>query len=89
MALAVVAVGLWAWRARRDLEWLTRPLRGLAQAAAAGFGFEAVNRATVGLTQGAAEALRRLQTGQLNWNVAGIVGGVVIVLAFLAIGARG
>lgn len=89
VALAAVAVGLWAWRARRDLEWLIRPLRGLGQAASAGFGFETVNRAVVRLTQETAEALRRLQTGQLNWNVAGIVGGVVIVLAFLAIGTRG
>lgn len=87
VALAVIAVGLWAWRARRDLEGLTSRLRGVARAAAAGFGFEWINRRVVDLTQGAAAALRATQTGQLNWNVVGIVGALVIVLAILVGGA--
>jgi hypothetical protein len=30
--------------------------------------------------------LRMTQTGQLNWNVAGIVGGLILVLLVLVIG---
>ena len=38
-------------------------------------------------TQTAAKKLRVTQTGHLNWNVVGIVGGLVIVLIILALGA--
>ncbi|HEX2907740.1 MAG TPA: hypothetical protein VHO69_12805, partial [Phototrophicaceae bacterium] len=32
------------------------------------------------------EAVRFTQTGQLNWNVAGIVGGLAIILIIVVIG---
>ncbi|MBI5668586.1 MAG: NADH-quinone oxidoreductase subunit L [Chloroflexi bacterium] len=37
-------------------------------------------------TERVAEAVRRTQTGQLNWNVAGIVAGLAILLLIVAIG---
>jgi hypothetical protein len=87
VALAVIALGLLAWWLRDQLVWLTGWLRGPARAAAGDFGFEWLNRRVIGLTQGVATGLRVTQTGQLNWNVVGIVGGLAIVLAFLAWGA--
>ena len=63
-----------------------RLLGGIGWAAAHSFGFEAINRGVVTTTQEAAEALRVTQTGLLNWNVLGIVGGLLLVLGVLALG---
>jgi NADH-quinone oxidoreductase subunit L len=84
LALAVVALGLAAWWWRDRLTSVTQRLRFLAHAAAADFGFAWLNRIIVLGVRGAAKALSITQTGQLNLNVLGIVGGLVIVLAILA-----
>jgi NADH-quinone oxidoreductase subunit L len=86
VAMAVIGLGLCAWWLRDRLAWLTDSLRAPSRVASADFGFEWVNRHVIGLTQGTAEALRATQTGQLNWNVAGIVGGLAIVLVILVWG---
>ncbi|MCA9976332.1 MAG: hypothetical protein KC413_11300, partial [Anaerolineales bacterium] len=84
VAIAVVGLGLAAWWWRDHLTGLAKDLRGLAQFAANGFGFETVNRVVVNLTQRAASALQLTQTGDLNWNVVGIVGALLLVLLVLA-----
>ena len=84
LALLVIAAGLAAWWLRDHLAWLGRWLSGVGRLAEDGFGFEQVNRRVVEATQNAAESLRVLQTGQLNWNVVGILCGLVIVLILLA-----
>jgi NADH-quinone oxidoreductase subunit L len=86
LALGVVGLGIAAWYMRFSLRWLTNALRGVSWAAASSFGFEAINRAVVGLTQNGAEDLRETQTGLLNWNVFGILAALVIVLGILALG---
>lgn len=83
VALAVIALGALAWAGRARLQGLGNALGGLARVAVNSFGFEAVNRAIVDGTVGAAEGMRKTQTGLLNWNVFGIVIALVIVLAFL------
>lgn len=88
LALAVAGLGLAAWWGRARLAWLTARLAGPARLARSGFGFEALNRRLVELVMRAASALRATQTGQLNWNIFGLVGGLVILLAVLAWGAR-
>jgi len=80
LALAVIALGLAAWWFRDRLAWAGEAVPWLAKAAEADFGFERLNQRIVA-------ALRVTQTGLLNWNVLGIVGGLVIVLAVLALGA--
>jgi hypothetical protein len=86
-ALALVAAGVAVWQWRMRLSWLTGRLRGLTRMASDGFGFEWINQVIIDVTKRAAEALRRTQTGHLNWNVAGMVGGLIVVLALLAWGA--
>ncbi|MDT8305277.1 MAG: NADH-quinone oxidoreductase subunit L [Anaerolineae bacterium] len=86
LALAVVALGLVAWLARERLKPLTARLSWLARAARAGFGFEALNSSVVWLVRGSAVTIQPLQTGQLNWNIAGIVAGLIVVLIALALG---
>jgi NADH-quinone oxidoreductase subunit L len=87
LTLAVIAVGLLCWWQREKLVGLAHSLRGLSKAAVSSFGFEWINRAVVNVTQAGAEALRYTQTGLLNWNVAGILLGLIVVLAVLAMGA--
>jgi NADH-quinone oxidoreductase subunit L len=87
LALVVIAIGLAMWWWREKLKGLARALQGLGQAAADSFGFEWINRQVVAGTDGAAETLRHTQTGQLNWNIVGIVAGLIIVLAIVIVGA--
>jgi len=84
LALGVTATGLAAWWWRAQLAQLGRWFQPLGRAASAGFGLEAPNRAVAALTRRAANLLAVTQTGQLNWNAAGLVGGLALVLALLA-----
>ena len=86
IALIVIALGLAAWWWRGKLTGLSNALKGVGQAAADSFGFEAINRGIVKGTQSAAEALRATQTGLLNWNIFGIIAGLIIVLAVVIFG---
>jgi NADH-quinone oxidoreductase subunit L len=86
-AIVMVLLGLAAWWWRDRLTGLVRALHQVGKAATDSFGFEAINRSVVSVTQGSAEALRATQTGVLNWNIFGIVAGLVIILVILALGA--
>lgn len=86
LALGVIAAGLAAWWWRESLTGVAKRLRFIARAAQADFGFEWLNRQVVIVTHRTAMTLRTTQTGQLNWNAVGIVGGLVIVLLVLIVG---
>jgi NADH-quinone oxidoreductase subunit L len=83
LGLAIVVLGLGAWWWRDRLLAATLRLRFLARLAGADFGFAWLNQAIVRGAHSVAEALAVTQTGQLNWNVLGIMGGLAIVLAIL------
>jgi NADH-quinone oxidoreductase subunit L len=87
VALAAIAIGLAAWWWRDKLTSVSSRLRWLGRMAANSFGFEAINSAIVRVTQNVASALRVTQTGYLNWNIVGIVGGLVLILGVIALGA--
>lgn len=87
LALGVIALGLAAWWWRGRLQLFTEVLQGIARAAEQSFGFEAINNAFLALTAQAAEDLRELQTGLLNWNILAIVTALAVVVALLALGA--
>ena len=86
VALLVVAIGAVCWWKRGALSGVTKRLQGFARMATNTFGFEAINRGVVRVTQNTAEALRVTQTGLLSWNVAGIAIGLIVVLIVLAWG---
>ena len=85
-ALAVVALGVVAWFARRPLQGVARAFGALGWAAAHSFGFEALNKGIVAATVESGESLRVTQTGLLGWNVLGIILALAAVLGVLAIG---
>jgi hypothetical protein len=85
VALSIIAVGiaLWVWRDR--LSKLTSYLAGIAEGARQGFGFEDINTAIVRGTNYLAEVMRASQTGHLNLNVLGILVGLIVLLASIAV----
>ncbi len=87
LALVVIAAGLLAWQGRERLAGLVASLAWLAAAASNSFGFEWANRQVVQATLATAGALRVTAPGLLSWNVLGIVGGLVVLLVLLALGA--
>jgi NADH-quinone oxidoreductase subunit L len=87
IALVVIALGLAAWWWRAKLVGVGERLRWLATMATDSFGFEWINRSVVRVTLKCAETLRVTQTGVLNWNILGIVGGLIFVLAVIIMGA--
>jgi NADH-quinone oxidoreductase subunit L len=84
IAIGCIGLGFVLWIIRSRLEKLTQALK---PAITAGLGFEWVNRQVTDLTKGTARLLQRTQTGQLNWNVAGILAGLVLILIILVRGA--
>jgi NADH-quinone oxidoreductase subunit L len=80
IAMAVVALGLAIYWWRDKLAGIGKPFAFLGRWADNGFGFESVNKGLVSITQKSASALQLTQTGQLNWNVLGIIAGLIMVL---------
>jgi NADH-quinone oxidoreductase subunit L len=86
LAVGVVALGLVAWWQRKPLRLISEPLQDVAHLAENSFGFEVINRGIVKVVQSAAENLRSLQTGMINWNIVGIVAALVAVMLLVALG---
>jgi NADH-quinone oxidoreductase subunit L len=80
ITLAVIAIGLGLWSQRVVLG---KAFRVFKPAVASGLGFEWFNQRIVDLTQRAAAALQLTQTGQLNWNIAGLLIGLAVILIIL------
>ncbi len=87
VALGIVVLGLATWWWRERLGTLSSALRPVAAAASADFGFEWLNRVVVAGAAASGEALRRTQTGWVNWNLAGVAAGLFFVVGFVALGA--
>lgn len=88
IVLCVTTVGLFlGWRAA-NTSMLDKPASPLARAAEqTGFIFDKSAAFVATLTHDVAAALQKTQTGVLNWNMAGIVLGVIALLILLMQGA--
>jgi hypothetical protein len=85
--VALLVVGLGAglfWLAGRRSALSPSRLEPLLNSS---FGMEPVNRLIVRSTYGLADRLSLTQTGQLNWNILGIIAGLLVVLLLLWMGA--
>lgn len=87
VVLLIIAVGITLWFLRQPLQWLTEALAPLAKFAQNGLGFDWMNAQVILGTRKLAAAFQTTQTGQLSWNIAGILGGLLVLFAILAWGA--
>jgi NADH-quinone oxidoreductase subunit L len=87
IALAVVLAGAVLWAIHHGFLPIGDWLSPVGTAASQDFGFEWLNRRIVTAVRATGEQLRVTQTGYLNWNVFGIVVGVIVTLGILAWGA--
>lgn len=83
LALGVIGFGMLVWWLRDRLSWLTRGLGWLNSLTAHSFGFEWVNLQIIKIVKGLSGVAAITQTGMLNWNVVGIVGGLIVILIYL------
>jgi NADH-quinone oxidoreductase subunit L len=84
--LAVTALGLLAWWQRDRLARAARFTRVAAFVIENDFGFEWINTQVVRAAVRAASAAGVTQTGLLNWNMVGIVAGLLVLLGIAAVG---
>jgi len=87
LALAVIAAGLGFYQFRTQLEGINKRLGCMIQFAQSGLGFEWMNEEIIHGTNGLASFMRRTQTGQLNWNILGIVLGLGVLLLVVVVGS--
>ena len=87
LALLVILIGIGIWRFRTFLRGILNAFQPLSNFAKEGLGFDWANTQIVKGFQSIATVLRYTQTGVLSWNVAGILGGMVILIIILAWGA--
>ncbi len=87
VALGAVAIGFLVWQFHKHLLPVGEFLRGAGTAASNDFGFEQLNSQIADFTRGMGDQLRKTQTGYLNWNVFGILIGLIVTLGILALGA--
>jgi NADH-quinone oxidoreductase subunit L len=84
-SLFALLVGVTAWWWRERLVWLSTRFEWLRRAARADFGFEWLDHEIAHAALATAGILRRTQTGQLNWNLAGLVAGLAMLLITFAL----
>ncbi len=80
IALVVIGLGFTLWAGRMYFLRVSKVLRPVLES---GFGFDWLNLQVIRLTEWLAGQLQKLQTGQLNWNVAGILAGLIVLLVLL------
>lgn len=86
VTLSATAVGLIIWWRRESLSGLITRLQTLNPILDSDFGLAPLNAYLVQTTHRLSAVMRRTQTGQLNWNLVGIVGGLLLVLFVFWIG---
>jgi hypothetical protein len=89
LALCIVAFGFASWLFRTQLNRLVDALRPVARLAQRDFGFDRLNLQIIHWVRNTALSLSKAQTGQLNWNLAAILAGLLVVLIVFAWGVRG
>jgi NADH-quinone oxidoreductase subunit L len=82
LTVGVVLLSGLAWWTLRDSR-LSRRLAPAAAFARQGLGFEYLNQLVVRSTRALAAGLQRSQTGQLNWNIFGLLAALLVVLLIL------
>ena len=80
IAMAVIAIGILLWIFRDLFKVVVKALNPLVKFLDAGMGFEHLNQGVSYITKAGGEVLRKTQTGSMNWNLAGVMGGLLLLL---------
>jgi NADH-quinone oxidoreductase subunit L len=83
LAVALILLVASTWFLRQRLNGLAKSARPLIDFTQAGSGFEWINQQFINITKGSATGLSATQTGYLSWNVVGILGGLILLLALI------
>jgi NADH-quinone oxidoreductase subunit L len=83
LAQLVIVVGALVWIFRDRYQGLSRSLADSVHTLVANLGFDRLNALVVSAFGKSARALATLQTGQLNWNILGMLAGLVILILIL------
>lgn len=84
LSLTALGFGVWWWRSR--LPSVSGLVTALRNATNTGHGFDWLNSQVSAGVQMAGSYLARTQTGLLNWNLVGMVVGLLILLSLVALG---
>ncbi len=87
ITVMVIFLGLFVWQQRRAFKGVINQLGTVIRFMREGMGFEWINHQVVAGIRTAAAELSITQTGQLNWNMVGIVAGLITLLVLLIWGA--
>jgi len=83
LAQLVILIGVLVWVFRDRYQGLSRSLAAGVHTLVDNLGFDRLNTWVVSAFGKSAQALATLQTGQLNWNILGMLAGWVILLLIL------
>jgi NADH-quinone oxidoreductase subunit L len=84
--LLVIATGMVVYLYIKRVRGVVHEFRGIIQFAENGLGFDALNAVVSQVTIYTAEALRYTQTGVLNWNIFGMLLGMIAMLGLIEMG---
>jgi len=86
LAILMVLIGILIWVFHKPFSQKLVIPKLLETGAVNSFGFESINNKVVKDIQNLSEYSRGLQTGILNWNIFGVLSGLVLILVILGIG---
>jgi NADH-quinone oxidoreductase subunit L len=87
LAILVILMGIGLYLIRKNLGGIARALRPITRFTQDGLGFDWMNLKVISWTKSLSNGMRITQTGQLSWNMFGIVSGVIIILIIVLWGS--
>lgn len=87
LAILMVIIGILLWLFHKPHSSKSILPTLLETSAVNSFGFESINNKIVRDLQNLSEYSRGLQTGVLNWNIFGVLSGLILILVILGIGS--
>ena len=86
LTMVVIIVAIYGFFRIKKMKGLIHEFRGIIGFAENGLGFEQLNKVFITPTIWLAEGLRYTQTGLLNWNILGILLGLLFLISAILLG---
>jgi len=88
VTLVVIALAVFAFFRTKQMRIMAHGLRVFIGLAENGFGFDNINTFVSRTTLQISHAFQYLQTGVLNWNILGIIVGMIVLLSSIILGGK-